>query len=207
MLSVVSGRDKEMGLEAIVAAGPGEQNGEINGKATMARYVELRRHTDNDGDQLTAAGVQAAVALGRVLSGGYRVVVSSGAQRATQTAACVIAGLGQPVPDGVVVEPGLRSTVEDRWRAAYRTVGAGDLESLRTADPNLVQADSETLAEGLKRAFERLEDGERALVIGHSPTNEAAVFGLTGVIVRPMGKGEGVVVIENGDEYAVEAAE
>lgn len=44
-------------------------------------------------------------------------------------------------------------------------------------------------------------------MIGHSPTNEAAVFGLTGVIVRPMGKGEGVVVIEDGDEYAVEAAE
>ena len=190
-----------------MAAGPREQNGEINGKVTMARYVELRRHTDNDGDQLTAAGVQAAVAFGRVLSGGYRVIVSSGAQRATQTAACVIAGLGQPVPDGVVVEPGLRSTVEDRWRAAYRTAGAGDLDSLRTADPNLVQADSETLAEGLKRVFERLEDGERALVIGHSPTNEAAVFGLTGVIVRPMGKGEGVVVIEDGDEYAVEAAE
>lgn len=173
----------------------------------MARYVELRRHTDNDGDQLTGDGVQAAVALGRVLSGGYRVIVSTGAQRATQTAACVIAGLGQPVPDGVVVEPALRSTVEDRWRAAYRTGGAGDFESLRKADPDLVRADTETLAEGLERVFERLEDGERALAIGHSPTNEAAVFGLTGVIVTPMGKGEGVVVIETGDRYTVEAAE
>ncbi len=41
---------------------------------------------DNDGDQLIADGVQAAVALGCVLSGGYRVVVVSGAQRVTQTA-------------------------------------------------------------------------------------------------------------------------
>ena len=69
----------------------------------MGRYVELRRHTDNDGDTLTEEGVAAAVALGRSLSGGYQVIVSSGAQRATQTAACVIAGLGETVPDGVVV--------------------------------------------------------------------------------------------------------
>ena len=171
------------------------------------RSVELRRHTDNQGDALTADGVQAAVALGKLLSGGYQVVVSSGAKRATQTAACFLAGLGEPVPDGVVVELGLRSRMEDRWRAAYRTAGAGDLESLRTADPDLVSADSELLAEGLRRIFDRLEDGQRALAIGHSPTNEAAVFGLTGVIVAPMGKGQGVVIVETGDGYEVEAAE
>ena len=185
---------------------PSEQNGEAHGKAAMARYVELRRHTDSDGDKLTDDGVRAAVALGKALNKSYRVVASSGAQRATQTAACVIAGLGEPIPDGVVVEPGMRSTREDRWRAAYRTAGAGDLESLRSADPELVRMDSEVLADGLRRTFERLEDGDRALVIGHSPTNEAAVFGLTGVIVGPMGKGEGVVIIETGDAYEVESA-
>ena len=63
------------------------------------------------------------------------------------------------------------------------------------------------LAEGLKRTFDRLEDGQRALAIGHSPTNEAAVFGLTGVVVVPMGKGQGVVVVDTGDGYEVEAAE
>ena len=173
----------------------------------MTRYLELRRHTDSDGDILTEGGVRAAVALGKALSGGYRLIVSSGAQRATQTAACVIAGLGEPIPDGVIVEGGLRSTVEDRWRAAYRTAGAGDLESLRRADPELVRTDSAVLAEGLRRTFGRLEDGERALAIGHSPTNEAAVFGLTGVIVRSMGKGEGVVVAQTGERYTVEAAE
>lgn len=173
----------------------------------MARYVELRRHTDNDGDTLTEEGVAAAVALGESLGGGYQVIVSSGAQRATQTAACVIGGLGETIPAGVVVEPALRSSVEERWRAAYRAAGAGDIQSLRAADPDLVRVDSELLATGLGRTFERLEDGQRALAVGHSPTNEAAVFGLTGKLIAPMGKGEGVVIVDTGDGYEVIVAE
>ena len=39
----------------------------------MARFVELRRHTDNDGDVLTPDGVAAALRLGDALAGGYRV--------------------------------------------------------------------------------------------------------------------------------------
>ena len=171
----------------------------------LARYVELRRHTDNDGDVLTAEGVAAATALGEGLTADYQVIVSSGAQRATQTAACVLAGLGAPVPGGVVVEPGLRSSVEDEWRAAYRSAGAGDLQSLMMADAALVGAESVVLGEGLKRTFDRLEDGQRALAIGHSPTNEAAVYGLTGVIMAPMEKGEGVVIIDTGDGYELDA--
>ena len=46
-------------------------------------------------------------------------------------------------------------------------------------------------------------DGGRALVVGHSPTNEAAIFGLTGVVVAPLGKGEGVVVTADSDGFAV----
>lgn len=168
----------------------------------MARSVELRRHTDNDGDVLTAGGVAAAVALG--LSGGYEVVVSSGAQRATQTAACAIAGLGERIPGGVVVEPGLRSGAEGRWRAAYREAGAGDLESLRAADPQLIEADAARLGEALQRVFDRLEDGRRALAFGHSPTNEAAVWGLTGETIRPLGKGEGVLITEDDGAYRVD---
>lgn len=172
----------------------------------MARYVELRRHTDNDGDRLTESGIRAAVALGQTIEGGYRVIVSTGAQRATQTAACVIAGLGEKVADGVVVDPGLRSAVEDRWRAAYRIAGSGDLESLRAADPELVREDSATLGRALAGTFRRLDEGQRALVIGHSPTNEAAIFGLTGVVVAPLGKGDGVLVVETADGYRVDPA-
>ncbi|HEY3070650.1 MAG TPA: histidine phosphatase family protein, partial [Gaiellaceae bacterium] len=91
----------------------------------MAKYVELRRHTDADGDVLTPEGVRAAVEIGSHLTGGYDVLVSSGAQRATQTLACFLAGLGEKVLRGVVVEPGLRSAAEERWRAAYEKAGSG----------------------------------------------------------------------------------
>jgi broad specificity phosphatase PhoE len=170
----------------------------------MARYVELRRHTDNDGDALTDDGVRAALEVGRSLAGGYDLLVSSGAQRATQTLACFACALGEPVPGGAVVEDGLRSCVEDRWRDAYKRAGSGDLASLREADPDLVREDSAELAAALGRVLERLPDGGRALAVGHSPTNEAAVLGLTGTIVEPMGKGAGVLVVAEGDETRVE---
>jgi hypothetical protein len=49
------------------------------------RYVELRRHTDNDGDALTSDGVAAAEAIGRDrLHPPYVAFVSTGAARATQ---------------------------------------------------------------------------------------------------------------------------
>jgi broad specificity phosphatase PhoE len=170
----------------------------------MARYVELRRHTDNDGDALTDDGVRAALEVGRSLAGGYDLLVSSGAQRATQTLACFACALGEPVPGGAVVEDGLRSRVEDRWRDAYQRAGSGDLASLREADPDLVREDSAELAAALGRVLERLPDGGRALAVGHSPTNEAAVLGLTGTIIEPMGKGAGVLVVAEGDETRVE---
>ena len=158
------------------------------------KEVELRRHTANDGDVLTPEGVEAALAIGRRLHGGYDVAVSSGAQRATQTLACFLAGLGEQVPGGIIVEPGLRSGAEDRWRDAYHKAGAGDLPSLQAADADFVEADSALLGTGLGAVFDRLPTDGRALAVGHSPTNEAAVLGLTGVIIEPLSKGEGVVV-------------
>ena len=47
------------------------------------RYVELRRHTDNDGDQLTERGRSDAEAIGRHLRPPYAAFVSTGAQRCT----------------------------------------------------------------------------------------------------------------------------
>jgi broad specificity phosphatase PhoE len=170
----------------------------------MARFVELRRHTDNDGDVLTADGVAAALRLGSRLAGGYRVGVSTGAQRATQTVGCLLAALGQPVPDGVVVEPGLRSEREDRWRAIYQEAGSGDLAALRDVDPDFVGEEAARLGSALGRVLGRLGDGERALAVGHSPTNEAAVLGLTGELVGPLAKGAGVLVSEDHGRYRVE---
>ena len=170
----------------------------------MAREIELRRHTDADGDALTAAGVAAALEIGGGLRGGYHLAVSSGAQRATQTLACFLAALGQQVPVGVIVDPGLRSSVEDSWRAAYQKAGSGALEALREADPELVAEDSKRLGAALRRVLDCLPDDGRALVVGHSPTNEAAVLGLTGEFVAPLAKGAGVLVVSGDDGYQVE---
>src|SRR5919109_16183 len=167
-------------------------------------WVTTRRIKDADGDVLTQEGVQAALEIGARLGGGYDLLVSTGAQRATQTLACFLAGLGEKVRQGVVVEPGLRSRVEDRWRAAYEKAASGDLPALHEADPELVAEDSAVLAAALRHVLDALPDGGRALVAGHSPTNEAAVLGLVGEIVEPISKGDGVLVVEEDGAVRVE---
>jgi broad specificity phosphatase PhoE len=162
---------------------------------------------DADGDVLTDEGVAAALAIGARLPGDYDLAVSTGAQRATQTLACFLAGLGQRVPGGVAIDTGLRSGVEDRWRDAYRKAGSGALEALREADPELVAEDAERLGAALHGVLDRLVDGGRALVVGHSPSNEAAVFGLTGEIVPALEKGAGVLVVAEDEGYRVEPLE
>ncbi|MGH3115652.1 MAG: hypothetical protein ACRDQ2_00765 [Gaiellales bacterium] len=171
----------------------------------MPKYVELRRHTDADGDVLTEEGVREAIRIGAGLEGGYALLVSTGAQRATQTLACFLAALGERVPAGVVVEPGLRSPREDRWREAYRKAGSGALDPMRAADPVLVEEDSAALGAALGRVLNALPDGGRALVVGHSPTNEAAVLGLTGEIVGPFAKGAGVLVTAEDRGFRVKS--
>ena len=172
----------------------------------MPRYLELRRHTDSDGDVLSEEGVRAALQIGRRLAGPYALLVSSGAQRATQTLACFACALTEPVGGGAIVEPALRSALEDRWRAAYRAAGSGELSALREADPELVREDSERLAAGLRRILDRLPEGGRALAVGHSPTNEAGVLGLTGQLVSPLSKGAGVLIVVEADRTRVEPA-
>ena len=152
------------------------------------RYVELRRHTDNDGDRLTDAGVAAAHAIGLDrLHPPYAAFVSTGALRATQMLEILRHAAGdEDVP--VVDEPALRSAVEDRWREASRAAGKGaDLEAMRAIDPDLVEMESRMLGVALRRVVDSLPEGGRALVVGHSPTNEAAVLGLVGEVVAPLG--------------------
>ena len=171
----------------------------------MVKSIELRRHTDSDGDLLSHEGVEAALEVGATLHGGYEAMVSSGAQRATQTLACFLTVLGEPVPRGVVVDPRFRSKHEDRWKRAYEAGGGGDIASFLKADPDLVREEAALLGGALEELFKELRSGERALVVGHSPMQEVAVYGLTGKIVEPLAKGGGIEVTqdENGD-YAVE---
>ena len=153
---------------------------------------------------LTEEGVLAALAIGRRLAGPYALLVSSGAQRATPTLASFACASREPVSGGVIVEAALRSEVENRWRAAYRAAGSGELAALREADPELVREDSARLADGLRRILDRLPEGGRALAVGHSPTNEAAVLGVTGELVAPISKGAGVLIVAEGDRARVE---
>jgi len=52
--------------------------------------------------------------------------------------------------------------------------------------------------------LDALPDGGRALIVGHSPTNEAALLGLTGEIVDPISKGAGVLLVADDQGFRVE---
>ena len=171
----------------------------------MAKSIELRRHTDNDGDLLSEEGVIAAVEIGRTIAGDFDLVVSSGAHRATQAAACFISGMDGKVRGGVVVDSRFRSELEDEWKEAYERAGAGDLESFRLVAPELVANESKLMGGALRDLLDRLPEGGRALVVGHSPMQETAVYGLTGEIVEPLSKGAGVRVVAEGGKLRVEA--
>lgn len=170
------------------------------------RYVELRRHTDSDGDALTPDGVAAAQAVGRDrLHPPYAAFVSTGAARATQMLEILRHAAGQD-DVRITVVAGLRSSVEDRWRGAARAAGKhADVEAMRAIDPDLVERDSWLLGAALRQVVQSLPDGARALVVGHSPTHEAAVLGLAGRVVPPLGKGEGVLLTEDDGRYRVES--
>ena len=169
------------------------------------RYVELRRHTDNEGDRLTPQGAADAEAIGRDrLHPPYAAFVSTGAARATQMLEILRHAAGQEqIP--ITVATGLRSAVEDRWRYVAKAAGKGaDLEAMRAIDPDLVERESLLLGSALRQVVDGLPEGGRALVVGHSPTSEAAVLGLAGHLVPPLGKGKGVLLIENGGNYQIE---
>jgi phosphohistidine phosphatase SixA len=169
------------------------------------RYVELRRHTDNEGDRLTPQGTADAEMIGRDrLHPPYAAFVSTGAARATQMLEILRHAAGQDdVP--VTAATGLRSPAEDRWREAAKAAGKGaDLDAIRAVDPELVERESLLLGSALRQVVDRLPEGGRALVVGHSPTNEAAVLGLAGQVIPPLGKGRGVLLIEDRGDYRVE---
>jgi broad specificity phosphatase PhoE len=169
----------------------------------VTKSIELRRHTANDGDVLTADGIAEAVRIGAALRGPYDLVVSSGAQRATQAAACFIAGSGLPVPGGVVVLDGLRSEHEDRWRDIYSKTRNGELAAFLEADRSFVELETERFIDALRGIAALVPNGGRALAVGHSPMIEAAVWGATGRTIAALGKGDGVVVVCDGDAFTL----
>jgi hypothetical protein len=56
----------------------------------------------------------------------------------------------------------------------------------------------------LRQVVAGLPEGGRPPVAGRSPATEAAVLGLTGRVVPPLGKGKGVLLVEDRGDYRVE---
>ena len=142
----------------------------------------------HDGDRLTPQGVADAEMIGRDrLHPPYAVFVSTGAARATQMLEILRQAAGlDDTP--ITAAPGLLSSAEDRWSEAARAAGKGaDLDAMRAIDPDLVEQESVLLGSALRQVVQGLPEGGRALVVGHSPTNEAAVLGLVGRVVPPLG--------------------
>jgi len=122
------------------------------GQGPGMRYVELGRHTDNDGDRLTAQGVADPEAIGRDwMHPPYAAFVSTCAARATQMLEILRHASGQddmPITSAL----GLRSAVEDRWRQAAKAAGKGaDLDAIRPGDPDLVERESFLLRPALRQ--------------------------------------------------------
>ncbi|MGH2758549.1 MAG: hypothetical protein ACRDKJ_03190, partial [Actinomycetota bacterium] len=120
--------------------------------------------------------------------------------RATQAAACFLAGMGAEVPGGVVIDNGFRSLDEERWRAIYSETRRGDLEAFLLADHAFVEKEARRFGDALTRVVSSTRVGGRALVVGHSPMLEATVWSVTQETVPALGKGQGVVLgFANGE--------
>ena len=167
------------------------------------KTVDLLRHCDNEDDALSPEGVEHALEIGRERTLDYDIAVSSGRQRATQTIACMIAGAGASVPGGVWVDERFYSGDPERWKSLHADTSAVHLEEFLAVARDFVVAEAEVMSRALSDVFGRLAEGGRALVMGHGPTQEAAVYGLTGVLVPALKKGAGVSVTERAGEHEV----
>ena len=169
------------------------------------RYVELRRHTGNEGDRLTPQGAADAEMIGRDgLHPPCAAFVSAGAARATQMPEMLRHAAGQD-DTPITAATGLRSSVENRWRDAAKAAGKrAALKDIRAIGPDLAGRESWLPGPALRQVVAGLPEDGRALVAGHSPTTETAVPGLTGRVVPPLGKGKGVLLAGDGGDHRVE---
>jgi phosphohistidine phosphatase SixA len=146
------------------------------------RTLELRRHArrDPNADRLSDEGRAQAQSVGATLAGGYAVVFVSPAERAVQTVAWMLRGLGEQLPAHAVV-PGLAAEDNDGSPLAM----AGVVSALIDAVPQ----------------------DERGLAISHTPLIERAVLGLTAAEIEPLAECEGVLLSKAAEDAAVDLAE
>jgi hypothetical protein len=81
---------------------------------------------------------------------------------------------------------------------------SGELEALRTADPELVEEDSAALGAALGRVPDALTDGGQGPGRRAQPDKRAAVLGLTGQIVGPIPRGAGVLLVADDHGFRLE---
>ena len=146
------------------------------------RTLEVRRHArrDPNADRLSEDGRAQAHSVGTRLAGGYAVVFVSPADRAAETAAWMLRGLGEQLPAHAVV-PGLAAEDNDGSPLAM----AGVVSALLDAVP----------------------ENERGLAISHTPLIERAVLGLTAAEIEPLAECEGVVLSKATDDAPIELGE
>jgi phosphohistidine phosphatase SixA len=145
------------------------------------KQLELRRHAkrDPDADALSDEGKAQAQRLGAGTASTYDRIFVSPAQRAAETAAWILRGAGQQLPEHAVV-PGLAGQDET----------GGSVEGM---------------AAGVRALLAQLPDGGRGLAITHTPFVERAAEGL-GATVQPMRECEGILVTQR-DNGTVDVAE
>jgi len=164
------------------------------------RRLEIRRDAgagpDLAEDALNSEGVEQAHRLGRSLRVGYTHLFSSGAQRATQTLASMLAGMGRHVLTGVVVRPDLGTPRERDWNAAVAAARSHHLDALFSQDEALVRGEAERLSSTLRSLLAGLPEGSYALAVGVSPLVECAIFGLIGKLPGPLKECDGFVIAE-----------
>jgi broad specificity phosphatase PhoE len=170
------------------------------------RTIEFRRHAERmtDVDALSPAGRAHAEDVGRALTGVYAVVFVSPAKRAAETVAWLLRGAGQQLRDHAVV-PGLLSEEEERWRSAAKATATSRIDEIARQDPELVEQESARLRDVVDELFTRVPEEGRALAIGHTPLIEAAVYGLTGVVIEPLAECDGVALVQHAPgEYRLQ---
>ena len=146
------------------------------------RALEVRRHAKRDltADRLSPEGRLQAEEVGRGLEGGYAVVFVSPAQRAAETVAWFLRGLGEQLPPHGVI-PGLAGEGTDRSPLQL----AGVFAALLDAVP----------------------EGGRGLAVSHTPLIERAVFGMVVEEIEPLGECEGVLLTKEHPEGPIRVRE
>ena len=108
-----------------------------------------------------------------------------------RTVAWLLRGSGHRLGAHAVV-PGLASEREDEWRAAASSSGSSRVDAVMADNPKLVAEETARLVDVVRQMLEDTPEGTVALAVGHTPLIEAAVYGLTAVIVEPLAELEGV---------------